>query len=266
MSTVKTTIKDQVATITIANPPHGYLNEEVTAEIDKATRRAVANEDVKVIVITGGLPGVFIQHYDLREVESVSQFLNDKKLRYGEGTHVAERKIDLVLRRLESCSKPVIAAINGNAMGGGLELALACDFRIAEDGPYQLGLPEIRIGTLPGAGGTQRLARLIGAGRALDLVLHGRRLNPQEAFAQGLLTEVVSGSALARAHERAADLASIPGKALASVKKLVLEASGRPLYQGLDLERTLFMDLLASPEALALVREVNASGRDFRTL
>ena len=266
MSTVQTETKDHVATITIANPPHGYLNEEVTAEIDKATRRAVADDAVKVIVITGGLPGIFIQHYDLHEVESVARFLNERKARYGDGVHVAERKIDLILRRLESCPKPVIAAINGNAMGGGMELALACDFRIAQNGPFQLGLPEILIGTLPGAGGTQRLARLVGAARALDLVLHGRRLNPEQALANGLLTELVEGSALARAHERAAELARIPPKALAYVKRLVLEASGRPLYQGLDLERTLFMDLLASPEALKLVGELNAAGRDFRTI
>ena len=192
--------------------------------------------------------------------------LNARGDRYGDGAHVPERGIDLMLRRIDMSPKPVIAAINGNAMGGGLELALACDFRLAQDGDYMIGLPEIRIGTLPGAGGTQRLARIVGPARALDLVLHGRRLSPREALAAGLVIEVTDGPVLERAMERARDLAAIPSNALASVKRLIREAADRPLYEGLDLERTLFMDLLTSPEALELVSTLNGRGGDFRSV
>lgn len=266
MSHVDLSVADAIAVLRISNPPHGYMNDAVTDELHRALRRVIARSDVKVIVLTGGEPDVFIQHFDLRDVETVVRKLNARGDRYGDGAHVPERAIDLMLRRIDMSPKPVIAAINGNAMGGGLELALACDFRLAQDGDYMIGLPEIRIGTLPGAGGTQRLARLVGPARALDLVLHGRRLSPREALAAGLVIEVTDGPVLERAMERARDLAAIPSNALASVKRLIREAADRPLYEGLDLERTLFMDLLASPEALALVSALNARGGDFRTV
>lgn len=266
MSHVDLSVEDAVAVLRISNPPHGYMNDAVTDELHRTLRRTIARPDVKVIVLTGGEPDVFIQHFDLRDVEAVVRKLNERGDRFGDGTHVPERSIDLMLRRIDMSPKPVIAAINGNAMGGGLELALACDFRLAQDGDYQIGLPEIRIGALPGAGGTQRLARLVGPARALDLVLHGRRLSPREALAAGLVIEVTDGPVLERAMARARDLASLPSNALAAVKRLIREATDRPLYEGLDLERTLFMDLLAQPEALEMVAALNARGGDFRTV
>ena len=266
MSHVDLSVADAIAVLRISNPPHGYMNDAVTDDLNRALRRVIARDDVKVIVLTGGEPDVFIQHFDLRDVETVVRKLNARGDRYGDGAHVPERGIDLMLRRIDMSPKPVIAAINGNAMGGGLELALACDFRLAQDGDYMIGLPEIRIGTLPGAGGTQRLARIVGPARALDLVLHGRRLSPREALAAGLVIEVTDGPVLERAMERARDLAAIPSNALASVKRLIREAADRPLYEGLDLERTLFMDLLTSPEALELVSTLNGRGGDFRSV
>jgi enoyl-CoA hydratase len=263
---VELSVEDAIAVVRVSNPPHGYMNEGVVDELHRAIRKSIARPDVKVIVLTGGQPDVFVQHYDLREVENVARKLTARGDRYGDGVHVPERGIDLLLRRIDMSPKPVIAAINGNAMGGGLELALACDFRLAQDGEYLIGLPEIRIGTLPGAGGTQRLARLVGPGRALDLVLHGRRLSPREALEAGLLIEVTNGPVLERAMARAKDLASLPSKALASVKRLIREAHDRSLYEGLDFERTLFMDLLASQEAVDLVSELNGRGGDFRSV
>ncbi|MBS7697635.1 MULTISPECIES: enoyl-CoA hydratase/isomerase family protein [unclassified Chelatococcus] len=266
MSHVDLSVEDAVAVLRISNPPHGYMNDSVTDELHRALRRTIARPDVKVIVLTGGEPDVFIQHFDLHDVEAVVRKLNERGDRFGDGAHVPERAIDVMLRRIDMSPKPVIAAINGNAMGGGLELALACDFRLAQDGDYLIGLPEIRIGALPGAGGTQRLARIVGPARALDLVLHGRRLSPREALAAGIVIEVTDGPVLERAMERARDLASIPSNALASVKRLIRETAERPLYEGLDVERTLFMDLLAQPEALEMVSALNARGGDFRTV
>lgn len=266
MHSINITIERNIAIVRVSNPPAGYLNEHFVTDLDRAIRQVGRNDEVRVIIITGGQEGVFIQHYDLREVEAVSRKLNGRKSEYGEGRHVPERGVDLLLRRLESLGKPVIAAINGNAMGGGLELSLACDFRLVQGGDYLLGLPEIRIGALPGAGGTQRLARLVGPGVALDLVLHGRRFSPHDALAFGLVHEVTTEPVLARAIERASDLAQLPPKALGYVKRLIREAADRTLYQGLDLERTLFMDLLSSPESLELVEVLNRRGGDFSTV
>jgi enoyl-CoA hydratase len=241
------------------------MDEELVGDLDRVTRRLERQDDVKVIVLTGQLPGIFVQHYNLHELEVLCRKLLERGASFGEHRHIPEREIDLVLRRLENGAKPVIAAINGNAMGGGMELALACDFRIAEEGDYLLGLPEIRVGMLPGAGGTQRLTRLVGVGKAMDLMLHGRRLSPREALAQGLVHEVAA-SALDRALERARDLADMPAKALAHIKRLTYAAVEQSLYAGLDLERALFVDLLSSEESVEMMSALNRRGGDFRTV
>lgn len=266
MSKVRVEAEDGIAVVTLANPPHGYMDEELVSELDRATRRLESQEDVKVIVLTGGLPGIFVQHYNLHELEIMCRKLMKRGEAFGEHRHIPERQVDLVFRRLESGRKPVIAAISGNAMGGGMELALACDFRIAQDGDYLLGLPEIRVGMLPGAGGTQRLTRLVGVGKAMDLMLHGRRLSPREALAQGLVHEVTTGSALDSAMERARDLASLSSKALAHIKRLTYAALEQPLYAGLDLERALFVDLLSSEDNVERMSSLNRRGGDFRTV
>ena len=266
MSKVSVETSDGIAVVRLANPPHGYMDEELVSELDRATRRLEKQSDVKVIVLTGGLPGIFVQHYNLHELEILCRKLLKRGEAFGEHRHIPEREVDLVLRRLETGSKPVIAAINGNAMGGGMELSLACDFRIAEEGEYLLGLPEIRVGMLPGAGGTQRLTRLVGVGKAMDLMLHGRRLSPREALAQGLVHEVAAASALDRALERARDLAKMPAKALAHIKRLTYAAVEQPLYAALDLERALFVDLLSSEESVEMMSALNRRGGDFRTV
>ncbi|MCC7182446.1 MAG: enoyl-CoA hydratase/isomerase family protein [Rhodocyclaceae bacterium] len=265
MSTVTTEIDAQIAVLRVANPPHGYLNDTITHALDRAVREIEANASAKVIVITGALPGVFIQHYDLRELEQTCRKLIERGWTTDGTRHIPERPVDLLFRRLESSRLPVIAAINGNTMGGGLELALACDFRVAQRGAYLLGLPEIRIGMLPGAGGTQRLTRLIGPGRALDLMLHGRRLSPDQALTYGLVHEL-DDDALENALVRARDLAKLPAKALAHVKSLVRQTADGPLYQALDRERALFLDLLSSPESVDMMAALNARGGDFRSL
>ncbi|MGE0803457.1 MAG: enoyl-CoA hydratase/isomerase family protein [Lautropia sp.] len=263
--TVTTEIDADIAILRISNPPHGYLDDAVTHALDRAVRGIEAQPGVKVLVLTGGLPGIFVQHYDLKELERICRKLIDKGWASDGTRHIPERPVDLLFRRLENSRLPVIAAINGNAMGGGLELALACDFRVAQRGPYLLGLPEIRIGMLPGAGGTQRLTRLVGTGKALDLMLHGRRLNPEQALAQGLVHEV-GDDALAGALARARDLAALPSKALAHVKSLVRQTAEQPLYAALDRERALFLDLLSSLESVEMMAALNARGGDFRTL
>jgi 2-oxoglutaroyl-CoA hydrolase len=136
----------------------------------------------------------------------------------------------------ERCTKPVVAALRGYCFGVGLELALACDFRTAAD-DVQLGFPEVTIGMIPGSGGTQRLARLVGLGRAKDIVMRGRRVGAQEALALGLVTEVVAASELDAAVARlVAELSRHSALALAMAKRVLNQAYEGPLAQGLELE------------------------------
>ena len=136
----------------------------------------------------------------------------------------------------ERCTKPVIAALQGYCFGVGLELALACDFRIAAD-DVQLGFPEVTIGMIPGSGGTQRLARLVGLGRAKDIVMRGRRVGAEEALALGLVSEVVSAEELEAAVARLLEeLSAHSTLALAMAKRVLSQAYEGPLAQGLELE------------------------------
>ncbi len=151
--------------------------------------------------------------------------------------------------------KPVIAAISGTALAGAFEFTLACDFRIAEDGDYKIGLPESNIGLLPGAGGTQRLPRTVGMPAALVHVLMGEALTPREAERKGFVHETVKGKAIDRAMEIAQRLALHPAQSLAYIKRLVRNATETPLADGLALERNLFMKLAVSDTALARMRD-----------
>ncbi|WP_141507532.1 enoyl-CoA hydratase/isomerase family protein [Ramlibacter sp. WS9] len=268
MSTVTTQTREATAVITVSNPPHGYMTDTLVGQLYRAFRTVERAPEVRVVIFTGGGAGVFIQHYDLQELKLLCRKLNDRGVRYGATDHTPERDMDLLFRGIENSRKPVIAALNGNAMGFGCELALACDFRVMQDGPFSIGQPEIRVGLVPGAGGTQRLARIVGMARALDLVLHGRRLSPAQALAQGLIHDLVQADVpvLDVALERARDLAGLSPTAVAHGKKLVRHAIEASLYDGLDIERSLFVDTLASPEALRLVDSAISSDRDFRHL
>jgi enoyl-CoA hydratase len=266
MDDVRTHISDYVAVISVSNPPHGYMTHDLAGKLHQGFRSAERNDLVRVIIITGADPDVFIQHYNLAELSALSKKLNARAVRYNDRDHTPERDMDLLFRRIENSSKPVIAAINGNAMGFGCELALACDFRVMQAGPYLIGQPEIRVGLIPGAGGTQRLTRVVGMARAMDLVLHGRKLSPNEALAQGLVHEVCGGAVRAAALQRAHELTQLSPTALSHAKKLVHKAAAGELYAGLDAERSLFVDTLASPEALSLLDHAVRDGNDFRTL
>jgi 2-oxoglutaroyl-CoA hydrolase len=136
----------------------------------------------------------------------------------------------------ERCPKPVIARLHGYAFGVGLELALACDFRIAAD-DLELALPEIRLGMIPGSGGTQRLARMVGLGRAKDIVMRGRRVKADEALALGLVTEVVQAAELDAAVQRLVDeLAELSPLALATAKRVLNHVYDAPLHMGIEIE------------------------------
>jgi enoyl-CoA hydratase/carnithine racemase len=152
-----------------------------------------------------------------------------------------------VLASIASSPKLFVAFIAGHALGGGLEMALACDIRYAAEGGYRLGQPEVTLGILPGNGGTQRLPRLIGVGPALELLLTGRALSPEEARQLGLVSQLFAGEEEFRAH--AAKLAALPPLALAEIKRAVYEGIDRSLAHGLELERDLIEKLFRSRDA-----------------
>ncbi len=159
---------------------------------------------------------------------------------------------------VESMAKPVIAAISGSAMGGGFEFTLACDIRIAQAGDFQIGLPEINVGILPGGGGTQRLPRTIGTANALMHILMGVTLDPLEAARQGFVQETVKGKALDRAMEIARRMATHTPESVRYIKRLVKSAVATPLDQGLALERNLFMKLCIGEPAIERMRAYEA--------
>ena len=265
MTQISVRREGSVAIATITNPPMGYMDSGTVAELDAATAELAADESVRAIVITGGLPGVFVRHYSVVELGALSRSLRDRATVVDIDERVPERDIDRLFRRIETMPKPVIAAINGLAMGGGFELTLACDIRVAEEGDYEVGLPEIKVGILPGAGGTQKLARLVGTARALEMTLRGRTVSPKEAFELGIAQELTRrGEALERALAIAREMASKSPRAAGHIKRLVRMARETPLDEGLALERTLFLDLMVSDEGHDLMARMNDEDLDIR--
>jgi enoyl-CoA hydratase len=159
-------------------------------------------------------------------------------------------RVHALFGALADLGKPVIGAMNGDTMGAGLELALSCDIRIGEHGDYRYGLPEVRLGLIPGGTGTQRLARLVGRGQALEMILGARLLTPEEALARGVVGSLAD-DALAAAEDLAAELAALPPTAMAAAKRVIHQASDLPLAAALRMEADASFRAKVSPQATA---------------
>jgi enoyl-CoA hydratase len=154
------------------------------AELQRFVEDCTADGDVRVVVFIGGGEGVFIRHYEVGELSASADQQTGHAPKETTQLHAMHR----LILSLQNSAFITIAAINGNAAGGGFEFALGCDFRLAmDDDSYRLGLPETGVGIIPGAGGTQRYARLLGTAKAIDLILHGQLLAPKDALAAGLV-------------------------------------------------------------------------------
>jgi len=183
--TISLTVAGQIATLTVNRPDKlNALNDRVIAELGQAIDATRENADVRGVILTGA-GRAFVAGADISELEKHGAI--SAKL-------LAQRGQD-VFRRFETSPKPTIAAVNGFALGGGCELAMACHVRIASDAA-KFGQPEVKLGLIPGYGGTQRLPRLVGKGRALQLLLTGEMIDAQEAYRIGLVNRVVPGTEL----------------------------------------------------------------------
>ncbi|KAA0253433.1 MAG: enoyl-CoA hydratase [Chlorobiota bacterium] len=224
-------LDESIATITINRPDklnalNGALLDELEALIDMIKN----DHSVKVVIITGAGEKSFVAGADISELAKLS--VTEAKTFALKGQRI--------FSKIEDLGKPVIAAVNGFALGGGCELALACHMRFASTNAF-FGQPEVNLGTIPGYGGTQRLTRLVNTGRALELILGGDRISAQEALAIGLANKVFEKEELLfRTIEFAKKIATKPAMALSYALEAVLAADDLNLDAGLDFEASLF--------------------------
>lgn len=225
-----------VTSVALSNPPRHTLTAKGVEELARMLDLVERDTSARVLVLTGAGEGVFVAHYEVGELASAAERRSG-----GPGEAPAEgarlHPFHEVCLRLERLPLVTVAALNGNAAGGGCELSLACDFRVMADGPYHYGLPETSVGIIPGAGGTQRFARLLGTARALDLVLHGTLLTPAQALALGLVHRVFPAASFRDETARfAGALAARAPIALRAAKRAIREGVEKPLEEGLLLE------------------------------
>ena len=244
-----TTVDNAIAVITLGSAKRIYFDDEMGDALTTALEQFAGDSAVRVVVVTGGAPGYFIRHFSISSLLRVSDAISASGREWPDNATYHGGFFDKATALCESMSKPVIAAISGTCLAGGFEFALSCDLRIAEEGNYLIGLPEINLGLVPGAGGTQKLPRIIGTAAALMHILSGDPVPPREAARLGLVHESVAGKAIDRAMEIARRLASRPPESVAYIKRLVRNATETPLAQGLALERNLFLRLCISEAA-----------------
>jgi enoyl-CoA hydratase len=228
--TIRCEVAEGVGTVTLNRPDvHNAMNNPMRRELTRCFTELAPDDDVRVIVVTGAGERAFSAGADIREfVEPLVP------VRFRE----QRRRLDF-RQAMDRCPQPIIAAIRGYAFGGGLELALACDIRIAGE-DAQVGLTEVNLAIIPGGGGTQRLPRLVGRGKALEMILTGARLPAAEALRIGLVERVVaSGDVLPTAMDLARALAAKAPVAIRYAKEAVVKGLELPLAEGLRLEGDL---------------------------
>jgi len=249
-------VDDGIATIELSNPPANGYSYDMMRQLDARVLEARMRDDVFVIVLTGAGEKFFCAGADIGYLREITP-----ETKYYFCLHANE-----TLLRLESTPKLVIAALNGHAVGGGLEVALACDLRLGRAGGAKVGLPEVKLGVLPGTGGTQRLTRILGRARALELMVTGRNLTMDEAQAAGLVTAVIEGETreafLAGVRDYAGEFVPPKGaaKAVGAIKRAVQTGAEVALAEALGLERELQQQLFLSADA----KEGIAANREKR--
>ena len=271
MAMISTEREGRVMTVRVDNPPRNFMNRVMVDELDELTRKLERDRSVGSVVITGATEGLFVTHYDVRELiegakttpgltpgvaGGILRALGlasrvpgvDAALRRTPAAGVLElRRMHEVLLRMNRMGKTFVAAINGMATGAGFELALACDIRIVADGDFVVGMPELSIGLIPGAGGSQRVARALGPAKTIELILEARPLSPREAHESGLVHRVVQPEQLLEQARAAATLfARRSPLTVAAAKRAVYEGGSRSLREGLRIEQMGFLAAVSS--------------------
>ena len=233
---------DGVAVLTLTDPPANTYSYEMMQELDACILKARMDESVQVIVITGAGEKFFCAGADIQMLSNVTPVF-----KYYFCLHANE-----TLSRLEQTPKLVIAAINGHCVGGGLEVAMAADIRVARKGAGKMGLPEVSLGVLPGTGGTQRLVRLVGKSQAIELMAMGQLFDFERGLELGLINQVIETENFLAAVIEYARQFTTPNKAAMAVgriKRAVQTGDEIPLEYGLTLERELQQQLFQSDDA-----------------
>ncbi|HXN33818.1 MAG TPA: enoyl-CoA hydratase/isomerase family protein [Polyangiaceae bacterium] len=234
-----------VAILTLTDPPVNACTYEMFKELDANILEARFDDDVHVVVLTGHGDKYFCAGANVNMLKEA-----DESFKYYFCLHASE-----TLLRFESTPKLFIAAINGHAVGGGFEIALACDLRVARAGAFQIGLPEVNLGILPGTGGTQRLSRLVGKGRATELIVEGQILAAEQAHSAGLVHKVWATDTHEAFLRKVIDYAhgfcppARAAMAIGNVKRAIQSGSEMSLEGGLALERELVQELFRSQDA-----------------
>lgn len=264
-SHVEARVDGHVASLILSNPPRHTINARGSQQLFEHLEALSRDDSVRVVVLTGSSEDIFVRHYEVDELADSSERIQDRRpqrapVDNSRGTTRAAGGLRGAMNLLESMKQITVAAINGMAHGGGLELALACDFRLARAGRFTLGLPETGVGILPGGGGTQRLTRIVGIAQALDLVLHGTIFESRRALEMGIVHRVFPnpiGEYRAAVSEFAENLAHRAPIALAKAKQAIREGMEMSLSDGLRREAELFAELMATQDAARALRSVS---------
>jgi enoyl-CoA hydratase/carnithine racemase len=228
-----------VGVITLDNPPANSYDLEVMTQFSAAVDEAIGS-DVGAVVVRSASEKFFSAGADVKKFLDGDVDANMEMIRTSQAA----------FKRMAAAAQLFVAHVNGHALGGGLELTLACDLRYANEGRYKLGTPEVTLGLLPGNGGTQRLTRLLGPARAMDLLVTGRTFGPDEALQWGLVSALFAPEeGEAKVREHAERLAVGPALAIAAIKRTVHEGGQLPLDEGLALEAELIERLFRSKDA-----------------
>lgn len=241
---VSLAVDDRVAHLSMARSPVNAMSRAFMSELEAGLDQAAADPNVRVIIVTSKLPGMFSGGADIREVEGLDA--------EGCGAFIALGQT--LLARMGEIPKPIIAAINGICVGGGLELSMACDLRITAKSA-RFGQPEVNLGAVSGWGGTQRLPRLVGKTRGLEMLLLGEQISAEEALAIGLVNRVVPDAALmSETMALARKLAAKSAVALAKVKETVERGLPLPLAEGLHEEARCYVEAYVAGDAREGIR------------
>jgi len=228
-----------LAIVRLANPPLNVLHPQMVAELDECFTDLATDLEVVVAIVTGEGDRAFCAGFDIKEFP---------RMMAPGGAEPLANALHAGLGKIMNLGKPTIAAVNGLALGGGLEVAMACDMRVVAANA-QLGQPEIKLGLFPGAGGTQRLPRLVGVGRALELMYVGDPIGAEEAYRIGLANRVVpEGEALSEAKALAAKISGMAGVALRYIQQAVNRGMSTSLPEGLRIEADLFAKIFQTAD------------------